>query len=266
MPITVAQKHEFLKQVQQRQDVLYGKHTPTITNEAKEAQWKEVWAWCEENAMPFVPTARAQTKAPPWKHVRDNVMAGYKNELKVGSCIELTPMWMQAKLDKLRTTGAGRDVNDVLNEAELCLREMLGADSAVLVGIRKDYDKVAFCLIWVYKHVFTQTPPVKRGKLTCASADSSAATSNNGDDNDASTSAPVMRKHKRPSTDDEMQQLKVALAKEQLEHALLMNHQCRLVNRQHEMRLNFPVFSHVFPHEVYEVENADQSGDSTMHS
>ena len=86
MAISVAQMHAFLLQVQSRYAVLYGKHTATITNEMKETQWLEVWCWCEENAMPFVPTARAQIKLLPWKHVRDNVMANYRSELKVGVC------------------------------------------------------------------------------------------------------------------------------------------------------------------------------------
>lgn len=43
-------------------------------------------------------------------------------------------------MDKLRHTGAGRDEEDALNEAESCLREILGKDSAVLKGIDSEND------------------------------------------------------------------------------------------------------------------------------
>ncbi len=50
---------------------------------------------------------------------------------------------MQVKWDKLRQTGAGREAHDEsLTEAELCIRDILGKDSAVLNGIT-DVDPVA---------------------------------------------------------------------------------------------------------------------------
>jgi hypothetical protein len=70
-------------------------------------------------------------------------------------------------------------------------------------------------------------------------------------------STPVSRKQKRPAGDDEMKQLNLDLVKEQLEPARFVNHQCRLVNRKHEIELQFPVYSHTFPHEETRFVNAE---------
>ncbi len=82
--ITDEAKHKFLKQVLEGKDILLGKQSSQLTNSMKDAGWTEVFNWAEENGMPFIATARAQTKLPPFKYVRDHVYSHYCQQFKVG--------------------------------------------------------------------------------------------------------------------------------------------------------------------------------------
>jgi hypothetical protein len=48
--------------------------------------------------------------------------------------------------------------------------------------------------------------------------------------------------------------------------ARLVNHQCRLVNRKHEIELQLPAYSHTFPHEQTHLVNAEpyENGDEIL--
>jgi hypothetical protein len=73
-----------------------------------------------------------------------------------------------------------------------------------------------------------------------------------------SASTSRTRLSRRPhNDDDELFEVKLELAKEQLEHTRLLNHYTNLLNLQLEETLKFSQFSHVFPHElVYQMNDA----------